>query len=157
MYNLISEQSLSSNPPQTELTLARKDRGKRVRIYSKSSVLLHLTTPSLVPLPSDKRRHVGALLHFDTRLRECASVGLRPGQVLASSLPRPTAKTDCAIRIAGWSDLCARLIYMYCVLLDNGVLFVHSICMPHCFSVANKTNTFSLRNETSLFMQPKRR
>ena len=119
---------MGPNPNQIELSWARKDRGIKAGICSKSSVLLNLTTPPLVPTPSDKRGVLSARTVILTR--GCVSARVQiclPSSSSSSSSPPPTAETDGAIRIAGCSvaavarrsDLRARLIYMHALCLSS--------------------------------------
>ena len=92
---------MGPNPNQIELSWARKDRGIKARICSKSSVLLNLTTPPLVPTPSDKRGVLSARTVILTRGCVSARVQFCLPSSFSSSSPPPTEETDCAIRIAG--------------------------------------------------------
>ena len=142
------------NSNQIELSRVRKDRGIKARICSKSSVLLKLTTPPLVPTPSDKRGVLSARTVILTR----GCVSARVQFCLPSSFAPPTTEeTDCAIRIAGCCrcrppERFARKINLHACIVP----FIPP-CLSHCFPVGcGQKETFGLRNKTSLFMRPKR-
>ena len=148
---------MGPNPNQIELSWARKDRGIKAGICSKSSVLLNLTTPPLVPTPSDKRGVLSARTVILTRGCVSARVQFCLPSSFSSSSPPPTAETDCAIRIAGCCR--CRLPERFARKINLHAFIVPFIppCLTHCFPVGcGQKETFGLRNKTSLFMRPKR-